>query len=84
MLTYIDYIDYPPPPDLGLTRNYVHPSVSDLLSSTGTNIDRLSKKGILKSGLYSYVLGLIKKYINTDPNIWHTDPNVWHPLNIAT
>jgi hypothetical protein len=66
----LTYRDYPSPPDPGLTEDYAHPSVSDLLSLTRTNIKRLSAKGILKSGLYSYLLDLIEEDITiTDSDV---------------
>jgi hypothetical protein len=67
MLTHIDYLSWP---DLGLSADYAYLSVSDLLSLAKTNIKRLSAKGILKSGLYSYLFDLIKKdIIITDSDV---------------
>jgi hypothetical protein len=66
----LTHIDYPSSPDLGLTEDYAHLSVSDLLLLTRTNIKRLSAKGILKSGLYSYILDLIEEDITiTDSDV---------------
>lgn len=60
MLTHIDY-PCPYPPDPGLTEYSARQSALDLLSSIRTDIRRLSTKGILKSGLYSYLLDLIEE-----------------------
>ncbi|KAH8591912.1 hypothetical protein B0O99DRAFT_263742 [Bisporella sp. PMI_857] len=57
--------DYPIPPDPGFTKDYALP-VSDLLSLAKINIKRLSAKGILKFGLYSYLLDLIEEDTNSD------------------
>ncbi|KAH8651866.1 hypothetical protein BGZ60DRAFT_185445 [Tricladium varicosporioides] len=72
LTTLADYLfpDYPSPTDQDLTEDYDHPSVASLLSLTRTNVKRLTAKGILRSGLYSYLLDLIEEDITiTDSDV---------------